>query len=221
MIDSGSASIEIRGEQLLLLPERAMHWPAAGMLLIADMHCGKAATFRARHVPIPDGNMEADLAILSAVLERTGASSLAILGDWIHAAVGCTKDVMQAIDKWRAQHAQLQIHWIHGNHDVAPEELRSQFSFEEDATALDRGPFRLQHKPGVHQTLYTLAGHVHPKFAIGGHGIPRTHLPCFLFTPDCGILPSFGSFTGGMQIKSKPKERIFLVAGGNVLEWKR
>ena len=82
----GHATIEVRGEQLLLLPERAVYWPAAGMLLIADMHCGKAAVFRANHIAIPEGNMEADLLRLTGLLERTGASSLAILGDWIHAA---------------------------------------------------------------------------------------------------------------------------------------
>ena len=216
---NGACEIQIRGERLLLLPQKALYWPAAAMLLIADMHCGKAATFRARHVPIPEGNMEADLERLSNLLEEWNANSLAILGDWIHAALGCTPSVMQTIDHWRKRHAHLNIHWIHGNHDRAPVELRSQFAFEEDLVVFDQGPFRLQHKPGTHETLYTISGHVHPKFTIAGAGIPRTHLPCFKFSPDCAILPAFGSFTGGMPIESETNSRIFLVAGESVVEW--
>ena len=197
-----------------------MYWQAAGMLLIADMHCGKAATFRARHVPIPEGSMQADLERLSAVIDRTQPQTLAILGDWIHAAVGCTPEVVAAITNWRTRHASLRIHWIHGNHDVAPIELRSQFLFEESATVFDHGPFRLQHKPGIDKRLFTIAGHVHPTLVIGGRGIPKSHLPCFVFTPQSAILPSFGSFTGGQTIKQKSDTRIFLVAGDSVVEWK-
>ncbi len=44
----GSLELELRGQHLVLLPERAAYWREQEMLLIADMHCGKAATFRAR-----------------------------------------------------------------------------------------------------------------------------------------------------------------------------
>ena len=43
----------ISGEQLDLLPEKAIWWPRRRTLLVADVHCGKDATFRAMGVPVP------------------------------------------------------------------------------------------------------------------------------------------------------------------------
>ena len=44
-------AIQCAGETVWLLPERALWWPAQRMLMVADAHFGKAATFRARGVP--------------------------------------------------------------------------------------------------------------------------------------------------------------------------
>ena len=75
-----------RGEQVELLAERALHWPAARTLFVADVHLGKAAAFRAGGVAIPRGATASDLERLSALLARTGAARLVVLGDFLHAA---------------------------------------------------------------------------------------------------------------------------------------
>jgi metallophosphoesterase superfamily enzyme len=46
---------------LLLLPEKAVFWPAQGMLIIADIHFGKAASFRAQGIPVPRGTTTENL----------------------------------------------------------------------------------------------------------------------------------------------------------------
>ncbi|NUR18637.1 MAG: DEAD/DEAH box helicase, partial [Gemmatimonadaceae bacterium] len=53
--------ISVRGEELVLLPERAAYWPARTTLLVADAHFGKAATFRAAAIPVPAGTTDATL----------------------------------------------------------------------------------------------------------------------------------------------------------------
>ena len=50
-------SVRIAGETMLLLPEKALYWPAQHMLVIADIHFGKAAAFRALGVPVPRGTI--------------------------------------------------------------------------------------------------------------------------------------------------------------------
>lgn len=50
--------IQCAGEAVWLLPERALWWPAQRMLMVADAHFGKAATFRARGVPVPAGSTD-------------------------------------------------------------------------------------------------------------------------------------------------------------------
>ena len=214
----GSVELELRGQHLVLLPERAAYWREQEMLLIADMHCGKAATFRARNVPIPDGNMEADLARLTSVLEKTKARRMAILGDWVHAALGCTDEVMQTVQEWRQSHRHLDISWIRGNHDRLSEKVRSRFGFE-DSLFLDRAPFRLQHEPGENVDRLTIAGHLHPTVSLGGRGFPRVKLPCFHIRQQLAILPAFTSFAGGYPLPQSKDSRVFLIASGEVVPW--
>ena len=40
--------ITLQGEQLVLLPERAIFWPDRATLVISDLHIGKAAAFAPR-----------------------------------------------------------------------------------------------------------------------------------------------------------------------------
>lgn len=47
--------IDLAGHRVLLLLEKALYWPARKMLVIADIHFGKAASFRAQGVPVPRG----------------------------------------------------------------------------------------------------------------------------------------------------------------------
>ena len=56
------------GERVRLHPERALHWPAGDALFVADVHLGKAASFRASGVPLPRGSTQADLTRLSSLL---------------------------------------------------------------------------------------------------------------------------------------------------------
>ncbi len=213
-----SLEIEVQGERLILLPERAVYWPRERMLLVADVHCGKAAVFRARHVPLPEGNMEEDLQRLTRVLHSTGARSVGILGDWIHAAAGCTPGVVQAIQGWRELHRDVRMHWVRGNHDRAPQEVRAQFGFEE-CEFLERGPFRLEHVPARYEGKFVIGGHIHPKLVVGGRGFPRMHLSCFHFTRDFAVLPAFGSLTGGHPVKRTTDDQVFPIVEDTVIEW--
>jgi len=52
---AGSATISAAGEHLLLLPQKAVYWPRASLLAIADIHFGKAAAFRSYGIPVPRG----------------------------------------------------------------------------------------------------------------------------------------------------------------------
>ena len=49
---AGSLGILLAGEPVHLLAQHALWWPAQGTLFIADLHLGKAATFRARGIPV-------------------------------------------------------------------------------------------------------------------------------------------------------------------------
>ncbi len=68
---AGSMRISFAGERLVLLPDRAIYWEKRATLLVADVHLGKGAAFRAMGVPVPAGNSAKDLKRLSALLAAT------------------------------------------------------------------------------------------------------------------------------------------------------
>src|SRR3982074_1557313 len=53
----GDLTIELAGEEIILLPERAIYWPRAETLFVADTHWGKDATFRAAAIAVPGGTL--------------------------------------------------------------------------------------------------------------------------------------------------------------------
>ena len=78
----------VAGEEFVLLPERAVWWPAARTLLVADFHLGKAASFRRAGIPLPAGTTTENVDRLERAVAATGAGELVFLGDFLHSAEG-------------------------------------------------------------------------------------------------------------------------------------
>lgn len=213
------ARVRLAGEELVLLAERALFWPAAATLVVADLHWGKAATFRAAGIPVPVGSTRDDLARLDAALRRTCARRLVVLGDLFHARAGrVAAATLAELRRWRGPHPELEILLVRGNHDRhagdPPADLRINCV---NAPAFVP-PFVLRHEPAESSASYTLAGHVHPGVVLCGPALQRERLPCFLLRERVALLPAFGSFTGLGTVEPGPGDRAFVVAGAEVIE---
>jgi DNA ligase-associated metallophosphoesterase len=213
---SGDYALTLAGEQVYLLPERAIWWPAATTLLIADVHLGKTAAFLAFARAAPHGAANADLGRLSALIERTNASRVVILGDLVHARVARTPTVMVHFAAWRAQHPALDILLIRGNHDQNAGDPPSEWGIACVDEPFALGPFALAHYPDVVAPGYLLAGHVHPAVRRFGRGRQNEQLPCFLFGPQRGILPAFGSFTSAADMFPNASEQAYVIVDQTV-----
>jgi DNA ligase-associated metallophosphoesterase len=211
------AEIDIRGERLTLLPERAMYWARERTLFAADTHWGKAATFRAASLPIPEAMTDDDLTRLARMVERTGARRLIVLGDMLHARKGRSPETLGAIAAWRANHPGLGILLVRGNHDRGAGDPPKDWNVRCVDEPFELPPFVLRHKPGEPSNGYALAGHIHPAARLTGRGGQELKLPCFWFQPHGAILPAFGSFTGTASIAPRRGDRVFVVADGTIL----
>src|SRR5436305_8120920 len=109
--------IEIATTRVQLLDDRAVYWGERETLLIADVHFGKAAAFRAHSIAVPGGTTATDLARISALIEQCGAKSLYILGDMWHAKEGLAPQTIEVISEWRRANGSLEIVLVKGNHD--------------------------------------------------------------------------------------------------------
>ncbi len=199
----------LAGEEVRLLPERALFLQGSCTLVVADMHWGKAATFRAAGIPIPGGGTEEDLTRLDAAVGRTGARRLIVLGDLFHARAGrIATRTLAALRAWRERSARIEILLVRGNHDRHAGDPPADLRINCVNSPAFLPPFALCHEPREFEDGYTLAGHVHPGWR---------RLPCFLVRPRVTILPAFGSFTGTAPVFPMPEDQAFVVADGEVL----
>src|SRR3954468_19459869 len=97
------ATLDVAGEQIILMAERALYWPTATTLFVADAHFGKAATFRAGGIFVPRGTTSSALSRLDGALARTSATRLIFLGDLLHAREGRSPETLRLVAEWRAE----------------------------------------------------------------------------------------------------------------------
>ena len=210
--------IDLAGERITLLPERAAYWRARETLLIADTHWGKAATMRAASIAVPSGTTGESLARLTRVVARTGANRIVLLGDCIHARQGRAESTFAEIAAWRARHAGLAIELVRGNHDHRAGDPPEEFHIRCVNAPVPEMPFVYRHFPKSSDPGYTLAGHLHPAIRLRGNGAERATLSCFWFSDRIGVLPAFGGLTGSAKIAPAPGDRVCAIAGDEVIE---
>lgn len=214
---------ELAGETVELLPDRALWWPEGRTLFVADVHWGKAAALRAGQIAIPGGTTARDLERLTTLLTQQQAHRLVILGDAFHAKAGMTDGLRRQLQAWRDQHAQVEILMVRGNHDRRAGDPAEALNFAvvDEPYPLPHSPFVLAHDPDAypyHPDGYVLAGHVHPGVRLSGKGRGAVRLPAFLFRPGGAILPAFGSLTGLADPVPTEADRVYVIAGDEVLQ---
>ncbi|MBD9583406.1 ligase-associated DNA damage response endonuclease PdeM [Delftia sp. DLF01] len=213
---AGSLGILLAGEPVHLLAQHALWWPAQGTLFIADLHLGKAATFRARGIPVPAGTTQGNLDRLSALLQGLSVRRLVVLGDFLHAAQARTPSVLAALADWRLRHAALEVVLVRGNHDSHAGDPPSALGISVVDEPWRLGPFAGCHYPQEAPACHVLAGHVHPAVVLRGPGRDALRLPCFAVHPGFTLLPAFGLFTGMASLPPGPGLQCFAVGGGRV-----
>jgi len=205
-------------ETLVLFAERALFWPRRQTLVIADPHFGKAATFRAGGLPVPETTTATMLERLTALLARTRAERLLCLGDLLHARSGRSETTLAAVATWRQSHAQMAFQLVRGNHDAHAGDPPADWAITcVDEPAVE-GPFAWRHHPAPHEGAYAIAGHLHPAVRLNGAGRQSTTLPCFYFGAHSGVLPAFGEFTGTALVRPAAGERVFVLVGQSIVE---
>lgn len=211
-----------------LLPDRAAWLPAARALLVADVHLGKAETFRSLGVPVPGGIGDATLARLDALVAAMRPAHLVVLGDLLHGPAAQCGSVLAPLARWRDRHADVAVALVRGNHDD-----RAGDPPPECGIALLDEPARLPGLPHlalVHQPAFggpamstgapatdgpCMGGHLHPMLTLRGRA-DRARLPCFWRRGDTLVLPAFGGFTGGFAVSPLPGDALWVTDGTRV-----
>ncbi len=221
----GETRIEVRGEELWLLPARALWWPARRMLVVADTHFGKGSLLRDAGLAVPRGPEGEDRVRLTTLVRRYQARALVVLGDFLHGPLAPDDPECAEIEAWRASLAAVDVVVVAGNHDrgvrrrwLPPVEWRE--------AALCEGPFQFVHDdadPAGGERLtdaarpFTLSGHVHPVVWLGSPRRRGPRVPVFWRRRDGLVLPSFGRFTGGWTVRAAAGDMLYAVGPERVV----
>lgn len=208
--------INLQGEEVVLLPGRALYWPKEKTLIAADLHWGKTAHFRKNGIAIPINAQHADETRLSELINSHSVERLIVAGDMFHSR---ENNQVAGFAHWRAAHKDLAIDLVLGNHDILAREIYTSNNMTVYEEVLDAGPFLISHDVLESADRFYIHGHIHPCFAVSGKGRGSIRLACFCMNSERMILPSFGSFTGGSKVSEKDFNHIYLIAEDEVIQW--
>jgi len=209
------ASAEVHGRDLLLHPHRAAWLEDRNLLICSDVHIGKAAHFRKHGVPVPGMTNKANFWRMVDLFEDFRPGAVLFLGDLIHSQANPEwDDFVDFLD----QYPHMKRILVRGNHDVENNAFFRTHGFEVTEEWID-GSLRFVHEPDeqLKDGMYTFAGHLHPSVRMVGKARQSVTLPCFWFGLHQAIMPAFGEFTGSVNIKPERDDKVFVVAGSEVV----
>jgi len=212
---ANSLEIVVAGEIVSLLAQKALYWPRKKMLVVADIHFGKAASFRALGVPVPRGTTTQNLVALDALMALCEVEHIMFLGDFLHARAAHASATQAAMLAWRLSHPDLALTLVRGNHDRHAGDPAAALGIDMVDEPYSLAPFSFCHHPDLATPGYALAGHIHPTYLLATR-FDALRLPCFVVGPHRMILPSFGAFTGGFSITPGIGDAVFVSSGDQV-----
>ena len=200
-------------QTLVLAPEKAVFWKEKQILILADVHLGKAGHFRKSGIPISDLVHSKDIYTIEKLIGHFKPQEVVFLGDLFHSDHNQSWEVFR---RWIRSKDPLQFKLVLGNHDIlaAPDYHMKNLEVVE---VLDLPPFSLTHIP-EETAYYNLAGHIHPAVRMLGRGRQSLRLPCYYFGKANGILPAFGHFTGTARIRPEKEDHLFVIADNKVVK---
>ena len=149
----------ILNETLVFTNHKAVFWEKEKLLIISDLHVGKAAHFRKNGIAISSEILEDDLKTLENLIQYFSAEKLIIVGDFLHAGKNSDFDIFC---DWRAQFSDLKIILIKGNHDRFSNTILENLCIDIFENELEMPPFSFIHEPQEKTGKFVVSGHIHP-----------------------------------------------------------
>lgn len=203
-------------EKLSLTNQRSIYWQKEDILVLSDLHVGKAAHFRKNGIPISAKVLDDDLERLKNIIEYFNPETLLVVGDLFHAEMNRELEVFHS---WLAQFRALNKILVKGNHDRVSKPIAELFSDWKIVNEFVINKIKFIHEPEKSLTdIFQISGHIHPGVLIKGKGKQRFKLPCYQVFDKQLILPAFSLFTGLNTNKVKCKVNIYAFTDNNIFE---
>ena len=201
---SPPVTLSVNGADLVLDLAGALYWPDESALVVADLHFEKGSSFATRGMLLPPYDTAATLALLGRAVARYAPRLVIALGDSFHDGDGPAR--LMADDRGALTSLQRGRDWvwIAGNHDPDPaKDIGGVF-----ARSLSLGQLTFRHEPTEDVADGEIAGHLHPSARVSQRGRAVTR-KCFVADARRMVMPAFGAYTGGLNIRDRAFAKVF------------
>lgn len=203
-LEAQGMEIIFRDNRLQLFVDGALYWPDQNLLIVSDLHLEKASSFASkRGMMLPPYDTQATLEMLAMRITELNPDKVISLGDSFHDANAS----LRLPNSYRLALKQLmqgrEWFWICGNHDPSPpQDLGGEF-----CESLFIGTLNFRHDPLSDYKPGEISGHLHPcaKIKRKGKAVRRK---CFVSDGNRLIMPAYGAFTGGLNVRDKAYESL-------------
>lgn len=200
----GGLEMEIMGAAMRMRASGALVDLAHQALIVADLHFEKGSAYGMRGQFLPPYDTRDTLDRLEAEVATLSPKVLIFLGDSFHD--GRAEDRLAPDDAERlvALAKGRTLIWLVGNHDAeGPRRLPGEV-----VDTMNLGPLVLRHEPQAGEQQGELSGHLHPCARVSsGRGTVRRR--CFATDGTRMILPAFGAYAGGLNLKDAAFAGLF------------
>lgn len=200
--------INLRGEKIALLKEKAIFWEQEKALFLSDLHLGKANHFQKNGMALPNHHDKNDLDKLAFIIKENKANKVFFLGDLFHSAENLAVEQFNTFIK---KFTRCKFYLIIGNHDIIPNRVYNDLKLS-CHSSIEIGPFIFSHEEITNSSKYNIHGHVHPGIKLKGKAKQSLRTACFYFSSKHAILPAFGSSTGLYIIEPKKTDLVFALS---------
>jgi len=201
---SGDMLIDVNGETVLLDACGAAYLRGHDTLIFSDLHLEKGSSYARGRQFLPPYDTRATLARMAAAIGRHKPSRVIALGDSFHDPDAADRLGTQERDVLAAMAASADFVWITGNHDPHPPAWLGGTVME----SLRLGGLLFRHEPLALFQPGEVAGHLHPCASVSkwGRSVRRR---CFVSDGLRLVLPSFGAYTGGLDVGERAIAALF------------
>jgi uncharacterized protein len=222
--------IDVAGISLVADCVGALFWPKESLLAVADLHLEKGSSFAARGLLLPPYDTATTLGRLGRLIATYSPRVVVALGDSFHDREGPLRISPRDRTALKVQQRGRDWIWIAGNHDPDPGDgIGGTFT-----TTFSLGPLTFRHDPAArYRTAWTseagpsdgiapqrvlsrasnsadgeITGHLHPSARVSQRGRSITRR-CFATNGQRLVMPAFGAYTGGLNIRDTVFRNVF------------
>ena len=197
----------ILNEDLVFDSSGALFIRKTKIIVLSDIHFGKSTSLNKYGNQIPPYDIKETIEKLKKIICYYKPIKIISLGDSFHDKFSILNMGNDDLTEIKNITNNIKFLWITGNHDekiIGKEKVGGKFyeSFHQDN-------FYFRHIKTHSKILkkFEFSGHFHPKVSIKINN-SRYYYKCFLVSENFCILPSFGHYTGGLDVNSNAFKKI-------------